>query len=219
MNFQNQFIQAAHLGQEGGEALSRGDGNQACQKFKASLEILENVSVAIEQETDPKDAVQVLSNTLTPYAIPNLCSGDFFVCNKALIFDVTDCQAVNSVNVALLTLVTLYNMALAYHQRGMSTGSTKMFQFAYRIYDQCLQLCAVLPENELTDVDVLSIMILNNVAHVYQCAGEYNKAMDTLQRMNAFAHCSSPSLQNLEFFDEILLNIMVGKSPRAAACA
>ena len=221
MNSQSLFSQALLLSGEGGDALSRGDGDFACKKYKAALELLRHVPYLVEIKMEGQGVG--VANALSSLAISQLYDDTFFICNKPIVTILLDGPGeINTKAVMTLSLGIVFNMALLYHQKALAKNSKKMYRLAFLMYDQCLSLCQSSGSGPFTTSNVLMTMALNNIAHLYFSTGALQEAASMLEKMQRVIHAtdfSNCGLKNFDFLDEVLLNAMVIDSPKAAPCA
>ena len=201
----------ARLNQAGVAYLAVGERDHAVKAFTAALGIMSKV-------TQEPSSMQIFQSTHHQISGSQAISGldtSFYVYNNGLIFDASE-----DMDIVFSNSIILFNLALAFHQRGIMCGQEVKLRKALSMYDLCLQLIIELSPCSAA----LLLAALNNSAQIhfeladYQCASE---TLDALYGESAHVFLSEcpPALLEQYHIDQFLLNVSLAKPPTTAACA
>ena len=227
-----QIRAVAYLNQEGAALLAAGDLDTAITIFSHAIELL---TQSRGFEAAPEIALAFWSKSLpfdaqTP-SVSRRCShsqqardllvdsskddGSYFVYSNPLVFHSDIAMAADSaVNCAS---VVLFNMALAWHQRGRLADSRALLR-ARILYDMSLQMVAKMSSNyNCANVTVAAI---NNKAHIHFECSDVGNAKTTLYDLLALLsqkNCKPP-FEELEI-EKFYMNILFLNATTMAGAA
>jgi hypothetical protein len=200
----------AHLNKVGVSHLASGCGGEALKAFKEALVIMRKAT----EHPDSEELFMSKVQTCSTQDINGLDSS-FYLYNNAFLFEATA-----GLDIAFANAIVLFNLAIAFHQRGMSTGEEPKLRRALSLYDLSTQLIS-----EVTPYSgALLMAALNNAAQIQFGLADYQGACETLAMLQSEAthlplsECS-PDILGEEHLDQIFLNVALTKPPTAAASA
>lgn len=208
--------EACRFNNAGAAFLASNDGGSAVQMLKKALVIMERLSREEESEDlimtqAPKEAMHY------PFVeVPGL-EDTFFVFNRALVLDSSPSDGVD---LAFANAAILFNLALAFHQRGRTFCQATKLQRAIHLYELAARLVADVSSTQ----GALAIAALNNQAHIHRELCEFKEACIVLEEVCVLAehvpNSSSSDAFGAELFGEIFLNVtMSSQIPSTAASA
>jgi hypothetical protein len=208
--------EACRFNNAGAAFLASNDGGSAVQMLKNALVIMERLSRDEDSEDlimiqAPKEAIHY------PFVeVPGM-DDTFFVYNRALVLDSSPS---NGVDLAFANAAILFNLALAFHQRGMTSCQAAKLRRAIPLYELAVRLVADVSSAQ----GALAIAALNNQAHIHRELCEFNEACLVLNQVCELAehvpNSSSADAFGAELFDDIFLNVtMSSQIPSTAASA
>ncbi|CAB9522817.1 expressed unknown protein [Seminavis robusta] len=202
--------QIAHLNKVGVSCLASGSGADAVRAFKQALGVMAQVT----QHPESSQLFQSRIHACSPVPIHGMKT-PFYLYSNGLVF-----EASTDIDIAFVNSVILFNLALAFHQRGLQCGREQALRKALSLYDLSTQLISDLSACS----GALLLVALNNSAQIQFELGEYQCSCETLQMLEGeavhlpLADCSSAVLGQ-EHIDQIFLNVALTKPPMTAASA
>ena len=214
---ENTLRGVALLNSKGIHALVMGRKNhlsRALSSFQEALGLLEQIQQQQkvgDRHDDAKASIkrpgQVTESCLEAFVsspVARLDSSAFYVYDRTLFFKPLSDTSV--VGIAFYTAILHFNMALARHIKIMASSDNinnkKRIKFATRSYKQCLKTLKragayggrpPIPGGGEAMI-YLRLAALNNLAHVQQVAGQYDKVRETLARAFKYSVAQRPTL-------------------------
>lgn len=219
MNAKVLIQHASLLNSEGVRALAGGNAGAAHQRFKQALEVLSHATEPTLRFPPLKASYPSVVLSCCP--VPGFDQSDYYVCNNALLFDVSAQQVLDGDAIAACCHASMFNLALTAHQRGLATGSQRTLASAGRLYDQCLRLSSDF-EAPANEVNLFVMASLNNAAQINYSLGDFDLAVERLQSVRelvAETDLTACGLPNVLEVDEVILNVLVTCKPSTAPCA
>lgn len=205
----------ARLNNAGVSYLAMGAGGQAVRAFKAALTIVSSISQRNHDAsmTFFQNKQHCISRS---QAVPGL-NATFFVYSNGLLIDPSE-----DTDIVFSNSLILFNLALAFHQRGMVYNQEDKLRKALSLYELCMQLMS---ESELSPCSVALLLIaLNNSAQILFELADYENAAVALEMLyQESVHVSlldcPPAMLEQHHIEEFYLNVLLTIRPTAAACA
>ncbi|CAB9508039.1 expressed unknown protein [Seminavis robusta] len=198
--------QIVNMNNSGVSFLAAGDSLNALKSFKSAL-------VLMGRAGEDDDFMRADTIVFGPSVqVVGLEDPYFYVYNQALLLDAsaTDLTWANS--------CVLFNLALAFHHKGLTSCDATKLQKALRMYDLTAQLIFEADPS----ATALAIAALNNQASVFYSLGDYPRAQERLDSVRQAADllpASSASPLEPVCLDEIFLNVAIVRPPAMAPCA
>ena len=202
--------QIAQLNKIGVLSLASGSEGEALKAFKQALVTMGQLTQHPESEVHFMSKVQ----TCTTQPLQGLNSS-FYLYNKAFVF-----EGNLQLDIAYANALILFNLAITFHQRGISQRDESKLRRALSLYDLSIQLISELSPYS----GALLVAALNNSAQIQYGLGDYQGACETLELLeNEAVHlplsaCSQDVLGE-EQIEQIFLNIALTMPPTVAASA
>ncbi|CAJ1958200.1 unnamed protein product [Cylindrotheca closterium] len=216
--------------------------NQAADEFCKSLRIAQHLLSGVSPEyndlqspsTDPMHLPTDMGNeryhhyhtTKTVRFVKSGPSG-VFVYQKALILESTSSASMTSETLAnrlsTYCAATCYNLALLYHQEGLSTGRSRCIDKAEQLYSACLRL---LQNGNLSCLNpttlLITIIASNNLAEIELSKGMVQTASSHIQFVEWLVYeCQVVKLDlfSPEEIHDLMGNMLHGKGMNTATAA
>ena len=220
--------EACQLNNAGAALLGSNKGSSAVHMLKKALVIMERLS----RDEGSEDLIMMTTEEASaeteaihqPFVEVPRMQDTFFVYNRALVL--TDGNGI-SVDLAFSNATILFNLALAFHQRGWAFCEEAKLRRAIHLYDLVVRL--VSHSDSSARHGTLAIVALNNQAHVHRELCEFQEACLILDEVFTVAEHVLPSqespLSSSDAFgsallDEIFLNATISSQmPSTAASA
>lgn len=216
--------EAAYLNTEGVAALSHPDPRGvavAMTAFRQSLRILQELSPHPGGPQPPSPLEHPRITSSAPARMPS--DGSFYVYDQPKLFLPTCDEALAREQLPVFSVLVVFNTALTYHRRGLETNCAKYYDAAFKLYENCAQLCLVHGGNN-EEILVLYLGVANNVALIQNELVHLEALQDTVTTLRSVLDYLSERDQNMspshtEVINEFQLNLMTvnAKSPASAA--
>jgi hypothetical protein len=217
------FQEAAHLNNEGIDALLKGDQSsaislmaKAIKLMKAELSSRNSSTLKCDSDSDSDSDSNTEQNTHT-VEIPNMESSDTIVFNQAVRIP-TDAEPTTEFDINIYTSAVVFNLALAHHFAG-SSGDEVFMVKAEKLYCMVLKL---LNDNSLKMHTALIVKLacINNLSQIRYFRGDYKNAREGLSQVSCFMRRSS----NQAMFEQpeiqgLLMNVLLLEEPKVARAA
>lgn len=197
--------QIAQLNKVGVQCLASGNGGDAVKVFKNALAHMGYVT----QHPSSDDLFQCKAQNCSSHPIGNMESS-YYLYSSGFVF-----EAGVEVDIAFCNAVILFNLALAFHQRGIQHGQEARLRKAVSFYDLSTQLISELSASS----GALLLAALNNSAQIQFELGQYDVACETLELLQGEAVNVPPGVLEQEDVDQFFLNAALTRPPTVAACA
>ena len=203
----------ARLNNFGVSYLAMGEGSQAVKAFKDALTIVSNFS---EQKDDVSMCMfQKKQHCVSRSQAVTGLDGTFFVYSNGLLIDASE-----DMDIVFMNCIILFNLALAFHQRGMVYGQEAKLRKALTLYDLCMQLTS----GDSPCSAALLLVSLNNSAQIHFELADYEYAAEALEVLYQESETVSlsdcpPALLDQRHVEQFSLNVLLTVRPTTAACA
>jgi len=209
----------AELNRNGVFYLANGDASSALKTFKQALVQMGAVVNSgdqlpmVEQSSDAAATASV--------EVTGLKDTYLYIFNRAFLLSSEMC--VEDLTWANACLV--FNLALAFQQRGMMRGEADKLQKAHRIYEMAAKLAVAAAQQGASNHSILIMAAMNNQAHICYTVGHYEQSRAHLMRIPQFAQIDATAAFATkgafkpEDLDEIFLNVAIMQPPSTAATA
>ena len=202
------FRQAAMLNAHGIECLTANDGEGAYRGFKDALRIVTRMTKEFDiEQAEEEDMTMQEELEVWPFAktVPDIEESCYYVYNHPLLFapPTTPSQG----NTAHCVAVVIFNMALAFHQRGLPKA-LNLYEQVVAIVQACSQAARGSASEQETDqaeeVHSLQVIARNNHTQILLATGQLDKANDGLEELRTLL----PRLQVQEEEEEYMNSLL-----------
>jgi hypothetical protein len=217
MSMSNHFDslrEISRLNNDGARYLASNLAGEAVKALKGALMIMGKI--ANDDDDMMEDSEDNEINDCPSLDVPGL-DGSFFIYNRALFLEVQP----SGVDLTATNAVILFNLALAFHQRGLTCGHQAKLSKALHLYDLCTKLIGDISSR----LGPLALAALNNQAQIYYSICDYARTEEMLSNIRSVAEyvpMPSPSGKSAfeeRHFEEIYLNVAITQTPTTAASA
>lgn len=214
----------ARLNNEGARYLASNVANDGVKALKSALVIMGGIADTVDMMMDCESESQKSNDCCPSLEVPGL-EDVFFIYNRAVLLDPSETSDLSATNA-----IILFNLALAFHQRGLLCGQEAKLGKAVHLYD----LCTKLVYDVSSSLGPLILAALNNQAQIYYSMGDYAKVEEQLQVIRSVAEYVTMPRENTRsssntnvnkpafeqrHFEEIYLNVAITQPPTTAASA
>jgi tetratricopeptide (TPR) repeat protein len=220
--------QASYLNNHGVELLVTGNSCNAMRAFQDALAALKK---CIDIDNNPMKC-----SPSSKHRMP-IDGASLPLCESVALSELKDTQSLsyvydhcvlivdtapddNSETLSLYSAVVLFNLGLASHREGM-LGHKKSFRKAFKLYNMCLQLLKESAAQKDMPATILTLIVLNNKAHIHYEELEYAELSGCLTEIGNIMTIANgiPSALSPSDREGILLNVMLLCAPIAAPAA
>jgi len=227
------LLQAIELNTQAVCTLANGkSGRATVDALKQAMEIME----ALYEDRTIMDCSKATEDgrlQCRAVSMPDLYDEHFFIFNHALLFDpvvvsTSPSGIVGPSDMAYGCAVLTFNMALAYHQIGIQTGSSKKLKTSCLLYGKVAEMTSAAVASR-SDLSVLHLIALNNAAQIQYsqarfvaCDELFSHVRYILQFPDLLESSTDQLVQSVLAsgdIDEIKLNTVVCNTPSTAPTA
>jgi len=205
------FSEIASLNNFGVSALAKGNDGLAIKSFKAAMLPMRDAIVDSEYMDITFESKDHQVSGFLP--IDSFGCSSFYIYRNGLLLNATE-----DTDLIFCNSLILFNLALAFHQRGARCGHEAHLRKAQNVYSLCLELA----NGGIPCLSALRIAILNNSAHIQFELADYESASETLNSLHqevSRVFSSDQTIFEQMHMDEIYLNVLLSTPPITAACA
>jgi len=191
------------------EAEQQAQQSQQTRQWNEPQEMETEQMDQILHEQDKKeqlccDSPSKLGCFITDIHIDGLEDERFFICDKAIVFHPSTISPFS--HLTFYSAAILYNMALCYHRRYMSTRKALMQDMACRLYDGCCESMREYLQAVGSSSHKLLIIALNNQGQLFFDMSDKRYKIMAVE-MTEIIRQSCGSVQEIQ--SELLLNILM----------
>lgn len=197
--------QIAHLNKVGVSCLATGRRGEAVKAFTNALVVLSRVTH--HPSSDELFQYKVQQCSMQPIGG---MEKSFYLYSNAFVF-----EASMEADIAFCSGLILFNLALAFHQKGIQSGQEARLRKALSLYDLATQLISEISAS----TGALLLAALNNSAQVQFELGDYHVACETLELLQGEAMHVPSGILEQEHIDQFFLNVALTRPPTTAASA
>jgi tetratricopeptide (TPR) repeat protein len=185
-------------------------------------DVKEDASLFLAEKVVNSESSDDGANLHLTVALPDLQQGEqTFIFNKALtLSERSGCEGTPSVDdLKVSTATVVYNLALAYHRRGMNTGRAELLIKADKLYSMGLKLLS--EDHQFTSrISIITkLASINNLTQLRFDAGDFDKACEGLQHLSHGFRVRSAYFLRGTAMKDLLMNVLLLTPPTVAPAA
>lgn len=212
------------MNNKGAHCLAIGDNQHAMEQFLRALSAIQRVTQYFGDHVkffNPgADSTDQQVFVKGAHQFPSLRSQSFFVYGEALfLLPEQSSTDISSDRLPLISAAVLFNLALTFHDEGMSTSESGLDR-ALDLYRMCLELLESESEDCLS-TRALAILAANNKCHIHYERSQFVEASRCLEAVSELMQGQEDlgAALSVEDVTGLVLNLMLVNPPSAARAA
>jgi tetratricopeptide (TPR) repeat protein len=223
---------AARLNSEGVLLLNEGADQESARALTEALSIMQSELVQSTQK-GPDQGLAPRGSIEFAESISMVASSSHFIFNRGIYFDSSNTATKDAEESSLLHLYSaaiIFNLALLYHKRALLHNNANCFRKADDLYRKITMILGWPNSDQATlsgATAVILVAAINNMSHIRYEQGHYELAEEGLRALAHILQTTSSTLQvpgsgvspSGDFWNQIVLNVLLLKQPSLAAAA
>ena len=225
---QSMIAETSCLNRNGAVLALQGNASEASNWFRSAMQVLVNLTAG-QNTMPPRDVSSIAPRNVASAPLDFPKEDSFRIYNSLLIFEPRESAASTGTqsqyDVTYYSSVILFNLALIYHQRAVTTGELQMYRAADQMYFKGLAILQSFPDYVDVDMAALRLSILNNRAHIRLSlgrgqSGDEVDAGEEIRAISCVLLNSGSQLPQLEadMINQFIINTLVS-GPQCAPSA
>ena len=218
------FAQAACLNNQGVTALLEGNDKAAVAALTQSINIMKQELSNVPENNDIKRSAPFSSNDYENRSTTGKLPGfhgaqDSYIFAEAINIPEHGDQTV--VDIQIYSAAVIFNLALAVHREGNTTGSASSMAKAQKLYLMVLEVLNNQYMNSRVAV-IVKVAAINNLSQIRFDCGEYELVREGLAHLSTFLRASgntSDAMLEEPKIQGLLMNVLLLKEPVIAPAA
>ena len=220
----DRFAQAARLNNQGVAALLEGDDKAAVAALTQSINIMKQELSNVTEDNDTTKSAPFSSddceNSSTTVELPGFhVTQDSYIFADAINIPEHGDQTV--VDLQIYSAAVIFNLALAVHREGNTSGNASSMAKAQKLYLMVLEVLNDQYMNSRVAV-IVKLAAINNLSQIRFDCGEYELAREGLAHLSTFMRTSdntSDAMLEEPKIQDLLVNVLLLKAPVIAPAA